>query len=133
IDTLMMYAGGDIHDIALEQAYCSCGDSVLFARCRDRVYKGEIAGDVLSDPYVREKYYQQIKGFYKASRSRYTYLLAPGGVNCEQCKPIRMTLDAPPLIVTGPGFGGTGTAGGGDSTGGASGVGGGVVSGTYGM
>jgi len=102
VDTLTRMSGQSLHNKALAMAYCDCGDSVLYDDCTSRIYNSSIAASLLTDPYVRERYFLILRDLYTGNRLRYRYLLAPEteAVDCSLCQPVRMTLTGAPVFVT---------------------------------
>ena len=65
------------------------------------MFQTQIAGSLLISDYVKERYFEMIRGFYLANRQRYTYLLNPlaqGLGDCSTCSAVRMTLVPPPVF-----------------------------------
>lgn len=102
-DTLAFTPNGNknLDTLALIHAYCNGQDSVMMQQCYSELFNLHITTGILNNDYVKERYFEMIRGFYLTNRQRYVYLLNPlaqGLGDCSTCSAVRMTLVPPPVF-----------------------------------
>ncbi len=87
--------------MALLHAYCNSQDYTMMEQCYTELFNVPIANGILNNDFLKERYFETIKGIYLSNRQRYVYLLNPlaqGLGDCSTCSAVRMKLVPPPVF-----------------------------------
>ena len=102
-DSLRSFRGGKVYfdTLITTLAYCNCTDTIMFQNCTNDVFKTEIQSLVLTNDYVKEKYFKNMTQIYFQNRERYkNYQIAGATDSCGPCKNQRIALEPPPIYTT---------------------------------
>ena len=101
-DSLSTFTGGNIRldSLIFINAYCSCGDSVMFQECYSGMFSYEISHHLLINNTVKNFYYNNIANLYFANRQRYVdAVLMKDGNTCSHCADARMLFEPASMIL----------------------------------
>lgn len=90
--------GIHIDSLVLPLVYCNCGDSVLFGKCRQKIFKDEIENGVLINDVVKDKYFKAMLELYIQNRQRYVDALLSGNNDSCVCDSMRIDSLKPPPV-----------------------------------
>ncbi|HVW96812.1 MAG TPA: hypothetical protein VHA56_12655 [Mucilaginibacter sp.] len=85
-----------IDSFAFAMAYCNCGDSIMYRRCLDHIFKDNINSSSLINDVTKNNYYKIMLPLYLANRERYIDIMTSShGDTCESCKLRRIPIIKP--------------------------------------
>ncbi len=103
LDTLRYFNAGNgrlisIDTVAMQLAYCSNADSIIYATCLAETFTKAIEDYVYSTPYVRDLYFEKARALYLGNRERFKYLLTDTSICNDTCRAGGILAMEPPIF-----------------------------------